>query len=97
MRWEKQYLKRSRFIQSRIDSRSLGSLMEREWDNGREEGRKEGELFHLIEQVVKKRDRKLTAERIADALEEEEVVIERILLAAAKAGSDEVEEIYANL
>ena len=64
--------------------------MEREWNNGWEEGRKEGELFHLIEQVVKKRDRKLKAERIADALEEEEVVIERILLAAAKAGSDEV-------
>ena len=47
-------------------------LMEREWNNGREEGRKEGELFHLIDQVVKKRDRNITVEGIADALEEEE-------------------------
>lgn len=36
-------------------------------------------------------------EGIADALEEEEVMIERILLAAAEAGSNAVEEIYACL
>lgn len=72
-------------------------LMEREWNNGREEGRKEGELFRLIDQVVKKRDKKITVEGIADALEEEEVMIERILLAAARAGSNEVQAIYACL
>lgn len=76
-------------------------LMEREWNNGREEGRKEGrkegELLHLIDQVVKKRDRKITVKGIADALEEEEVMIQRILLAAAEAGSNVVEEIYACL
>lgn len=72
-------------------------LMEREWNNGREEGRKEGELFRLIDQVVKKRDRNITMEEIADALEEEEVMIQRILLAASEAGSDKVEEIFACL
>lgn len=78
-------------------ARGMCELMEREWNNGREEGRKEGELLHLIDQVVKKRERKITVEEIADALEEEEVMIERILLAAAEAGSNAVEEIYACL
>ena len=78
-------------------ARGMCELMEREWNNGREEGRKEGELLHLIDQVVKKRDRKITVEGIADALEEEEVMIQRILLAASEAGSDKVEEIFACL
>lgn len=82
-------------------ARGMCELMEREWNNGREEGRKEGrkegELFHLIDQVVKKRDRNITVEGIADALEEEEVMIQRILLAASEAGSDKVEEIFACL
>lgn len=78
-------------------ARYMCELMEREWNNGREEGRKEGELFRLIDQVVKKRDKKITVEGIADALEEEEVMIERILLAAARAGSNEVQAIYACL
>lgn len=78
-------------------ARGMCELMEREWNNGREEGRKEGELFRLIDQVVKKRDRNITVEGIADALEEEEVMIQRILLAASEAGSDKVEEIFACL
>lgn len=82
-------------------AKNMCELLEREWNDGmekgREEGRKEGELFHLIDQVVKKRDRKITAEGIAEALETEEAMIERILLAAAKAGSNVVEEIYACL
>lgn len=78
-------------------ARGMCELMEREWNNGREEGRKEGELFHLIDQVIKKRDRNITVEGIADALEEEEVMIQRILLAASEAGSDKVEEIFACL
>ncbi len=78
-------------------ARGMCELMEREWNNGREEGRKEGELFRLIDQVVKKRDRNITVEVIADALEEEEVMIQRILLAASEAGSDKVEEIFACL
>lgn len=66
-------------------------LLEREWREGMEEGllkgRKEGELFCLINQTVKKRNRGMMAEEIA-------VMIERILLAAAEAGLDEVEAIY---
>lgn len=76
-------------------------LLEKEWreglEEGRKEGRKEGEMLRLIDQVVKKRNRKMPVDKIADALEEEEMMIERILLAAAEAGSDEAEEIYACL
>lgn len=76
-------------------------LLEKEWcegvEEGRKEGRKEGEMLHLINQVVKKCNREIPVESIADALEEEEAMVERILLAAAEAGSDEAEEIYACL
>ncbi len=87
-------------------AKGMCELLEREWREGMEEGllkgrkegqkegRKEGELLHLINQTVKKRGRGMMAEEIADALEEEAVMIERILLAAAEAGSDEVEAIY---
>lgn len=61
---------------------------------GRQEGQKLGDALRLINQTVKKRNRGMTVEDIADALEEEEVMIERILLAAAEAGSDEPQEIY---
>lgn len=81
--------------------KDMCELLEREWRDGREEGfcegRKEGDLLRLINQTIKKRDRGMIVEDIADALEEEEVMIERILLAAAEAGSDEPEEIYACL
>lgn len=76
-------------------------LLERERLEGRKkgmaEGRREGDLLRLISQTVKKRDRGMAVEDIADALEEEAVMIERILLAAAEAGSDEPGEIYACL
>lgn len=84
-------------------------LLERERLEGREEGlregrkkgiaegRREGDLLRLISQTVKKRNRGMAVEDIADALEEEAVMIERILLAAAEAGSDEPGEIYACL
>ncbi len=82
-------------------AKGMCELLEKEWreglEEGRKEGRKEGEMLRLIDQVVKKRNRKMPVDKIADALEEEEMMIERILLATAEAGSDEVEEIYACL
>lgn len=82
-------------------AKGMCELLEKEWreglEEGRKEGRKEGEMLRLIDQVVKKRNRKMPVDKIADALEEEEMMIERILLAAAEAGSDEAEEIYACL
>lgn len=82
-------------------AKEMCELLEKEWreglEEGRKEGRKEGEMLRLIDQVVKKRNRKMPVDKIADALEEEEMMIERILLATAEAGSDEVEEIYACL
>lgn len=82
-------------------AKKMCELLEKEWcegvEEGRKEGRKEGEMLHLIHQVVKKCNREIPVESIADALEEEEAMVERILLAAAEAGSDEAEEIYACL
>lgn len=86
-------------------AKEMCELLEKEWregleegrKEGRKEGRREGEMLHLIDQVVKKRDREMPAWKIADALEEDETTVERILLAAAEAGSDEAEEIYACL
>lgn len=78
-------------------AKKMCELLEKEWCEGVEEGRKEGEMLHLINQVVKKCNREIPVESIADALEEEEAMVERILLAAAEAGSDEAEEIYACL
>lgn len=83
-------------------AKSMCELLERERREGREEGLREGrregqklgDLLRLINQTIKKRNRGMTVEDIADALEEEEVMIERILLAAAEAGSDEPQEIY---
>lgn len=97
--------------------KGMCELLEKEWREGMEEGlekgllkgrlegveegllkgRKEGELLCLISQTVKKRAKKMAVEDIADALEEDEGMIERILLAAAEAGSDDVEAIYACL
>lgn len=61
---------------------------------GRMEGRKEGNLFCLIEKTVKKRERGMSITEIADALEEEEIVIERIFTAVQNAGTKETERIY---
>lgn len=91
--------KRVEYLKSETGgAKGMCELLEREWREGMEEGlrkgRKEGGLFCLINQTVKKRNRGMMVEEIADALEEEAVMIERILLAAAEAGSDEVEAIY---
>ncbi|MCM1245717.1 MAG: hypothetical protein NC293_08765, partial [Roseburia sp.] len=73
-------------------------ILESEWRAGVEEGHQkgleDGRVFHLISLTLKKRDRGMMIADIADALEEDDEMIERILLAADKAGSDEVEKIY---
>lgn len=64
-------------------------------EDGRIEGRAEGNLFCLINKTVKKRERGMSVEEIADELEEEEEMIERIIVAIMEAGTLETEKIYA--
>lgn len=69
-------------------------LLERERSEGVLEGRKEGSMLCLITLIMKKQAKGMTTSEIADIFEEDEMMIERVLSAAAKAGSDEAEKIY---
>ncbi len=77
---------------------SMCELLERERSEGvqegRREGRKEGSMLCLITLIMKKQAKGMTTSEIADIFEEDEMMIERVLSAAAKAGSDEAEKIY---
>lgn len=64
-------------------------------DKIREEGREEGNILHLITQTMKKQNRGMMSDEIADALEAEPNVIEQILMAAAESGSENSEKIYS--
>lgn len=61
--------------------RYMCSVMEREWAEGRAEGREEGNLLHLIRQTIKKCEKGMAVGEIAEALEEEVETIERIVMA----------------
>lgn len=82
-------------------AKNMCELLERERREGMEEGlmkgRREGNMLCLITLIMKKKEKGMTASQIADVLEEDEVVIERILLAAAEAVSDDPERVYACL
>lgn len=77
---------------------SMCELLERERSEGvqegRREGRKEGSMLCLITLVMKKQAKGMTTSEMADLFEEDERMIERVLSAAAKAGSNEAEKIY---
>lgn len=73
---------------------SMCELLERERSEGVQEGRKEGSMLCLITLIMKKQAKGMTTSEIADIFEEDEMMIERVLSAAAKAGSDEAEKIY---
>lgn len=73
---------------------SMCELLERERSEGVLEGRKEGSMLCLITLIMKKQAKGMTTSEIADIFEEDEMMIERVLSAAAKAGSDEAEKIY---
>lgn len=75
--------------------RAIREMIEDGRMEGRVEGRVEGNLFCLINKTVKKRERGMSVEDIADALEEEEEMIERIIVAIMEAGTLETEKIYA--
>ena len=61
---------------------------------GRAEGRTEGELYKLICQILKKKDKQYTAEETADMLEEDIEKVRRIYEAIEEAGTDNVDRIY---
>lgn len=75
--------------------RAIREMIEDGRIEGRLEGREEGNLLCLINQTIKKRNRGMAVNEIADALEEEEEMIERIIVAIMKAGSLETEKVYA--
>lgn len=74
--------------------RAIHDMIEDGRIEGRAEGRAEGNMLCLIDKTVKKRERGMSVKDIADALEEEEGMIERILTAVTNAGTLEVEKIY---
>ncbi|MCM1246628.1 MAG: hypothetical protein NC293_13380 [Roseburia sp.] len=60
-----------------------------------EDGKAEGRIECLISQTIKKRDRGMSVEDIADALEEDEEMIKQIMAAIGKAECLETEQVYA--
>ena len=80
-------------------------LLEQEWADGlrvgeargEARGQAKGELLRLISLTMKKQAKGMTAEEIADMLEEELPVIDEILLAAAQADSCEPEKVYERM
>lgn len=64
---------------------------------GRAEGRAEGNLLHLIRQTIKKCEKGMSVGEIAEALEEEEGTIERIVMAIVITGSKDAEGIYKEM
>ena len=77
--------------------RYMCSVMEREWAEGRAEGREEGNLLHLIRQTIKKCEKGMAVGEIADALEEEVETIERIVMAIVITDSQDAEEVYKEM
>lgn len=73
------------------------SVMEREWAEGRAEGREEGNLLHLIRQTIKKCEKGMAVGEIAEALEEEVETIERIVMAIVITDSQDAEEVYKEM
>ena len=61
---------------------------------GRREGMQEGDMLRLISLALKKQEKGFPVDEIAEMLEEDERQIDRILLAAAEAGSNEPEKVY---
>ena len=61
---------------------------------GKEEGREEGSWLQLIRLTMKKREKGMEAQEIADLLEEDETTIERILVAVDLSKSEDVEKVY---
>ena len=62
---------------------------------GRKEGRQEGSQTKVIDQVCRKLRKGKDADEIADALEEELSVVERICKAARELGTEyDVQKIY---
>lgn len=57
----------------------------------------EGRMLCLITLIMKKQAKGMTTSEIADIFEEDEMLIERVLSAAAKAGTNEAEKIYGHL
>ena len=76
--------------------RYMCSVMEREWAEGRAEGR-EGNLLHLIRQTIKKCEKGMAVGEIAEALEEEVETIERIVMAIVITDSQDAEEVYKEM
>ena len=77
--------------------RYMCSVMEREWAEGRAEGREEGNLLHLIRQTIKKCEKGMAVGEIAEALEEEGETIERIVMAIVITDSQDAEEVYKEM
>ncbi len=57
----------------------------------------EGRMLCLITLIMKKQAKGMTTSEIADIFEEDEMMIERVLSAAARAGTNEAEKIYDHL
>ena len=77
--------------------RYMCSVMEREWAEGRAEGKEEGNLLHLIRQTIKKCEKGMAVGEIAEALEEEVETIERIVMAIVITDSQDAEEVYKEM
>lgn len=70
------------------------SMIEEVENMGIQKGMEKGDMLRLIRQTLKKQKKGVSASDIADMLEEEEVRIQQILLAAAEAGVESAERIY---
>ena len=74
------------------------TFIDYEIDNGKKEGRNEGEMVAKIKLTMKKLAKGKTPEEIADAIEEEIDLIERICQAIAECGDDcAAEEVFRKL
>lgn len=79
-------------IREAVKMTKLGQML---LDDGREEGREEGEIKKLITIVLKKMQKNYTVLEISEMLEEEESVVRKICdIAALKAPNYETEEVY---
>lgn len=69
------------------------NVIERE----RAEGFEEGRWFQLIRLTMKKKEKGMAADEIADVLEEEEMTIKRIIMAIDKSGAKDVQTVYESM
>lgn len=74
--------------------RFMCNVIERERAEGYAEGKEEGSWLHLIRLTMKKKEKGMEAQEIADLLEEDETTIERIFVAADLSKSEDVEKVY---